>query len=464
MSAPISRRYHSVTRHFYDRGWRGVNVEPVARICGLLRDERPGDVNLELALSDREGSMTLYEPAGSLGMSTLSVAFADGLRRDGYACEERTVPVTTLAKLCEAHVGDRTIDFLKVDVEGHEAAVLRGGDWRRWRPRVVLVEATVIPEAWEPGLLAAGYLPATTDGVNRYYLRDEDAGLLPRLTAPLWVTDAFIPFEAADALRSLEEQLQGTRAGLDARPLRRLGGPGTAGPVRGPRAGPPRRAGAAPGGGRRPRAAGTAGEAARAGPARGAAAGPPRRLSDDPNGAATRPRPMEVRSMLDANVPEVLRRIGPRDRVLDVGGWGRCFNRADAVIDKHPYETRGTAYAERLGLGPQGGDVRAVRRLDLGLPRPLRPRALALPGSILRLLHLFAYARGHPRPALGLLRDAAGRQGRLHRVPVDGLRADPGPRGRSCRSGSRTTSGSSRSGATPSPSTRSCTACTATRA
>lgn len=65
--------------------------------------------------------------------------------------------------------------------------------------------------------------------------------------------------------------------------------------------------------------------------------------------------------MLDANVPEVLRRIGPRDRVLDVGGWGRCFNRADAVIDKHPYETRGTAYAERLGLGPQGG---ASERFD----------------------------------------------------------------------------------------------------
>lgn len=61
--------------------------------------------------------------------------------------------------------------------------------------------------------------------------------------------------------------------------------------------------------------------------------------------------------MLEANVPEVLRRIATDDRVLDVGGWARCFNRADHVIDKFPYATRGARYQEHLGLGPQGGDT-----------------------------------------------------------------------------------------------------------
>lgn len=61
--------------------------------------------------------------------------------------------------------------------------------------------------------------------------------------------------------------------------------------------------------------------------------------------------------MLELNVPEVLRRIGPNDRVLDVGGWARCFNRADYVLDKFPFETRGARYGERLGLGPQGGEL-----------------------------------------------------------------------------------------------------------
>ena len=207
--------YHSVTRHFYDLGWRGINVEPVSRICAMLREARPDDLNLEFAISDHVGRMTLVEPSDSLGMSTLNLDFARGLRADGYSCVERSVSVTTLAQLCEQHVGDQVIDFLKIDVEGHESAVILGGDWRRWRPRVLVVEATVIPEAWEPMLLAADYLLATSDGVNRYYLRAEDAELQPRLSAPLWVSDTFLPVEVAEAQASLESQLAGTRAGLE---------------------------------------------------------------------------------------------------------------------------------------------------------------------------------------------------------------------------------------------------------
>jgi hypothetical protein len=40
----------SVTRAFYDRGWRGVNIEPVPAYIELLRAARPRDVNLGIAL------------------------------------------------------------------------------------------------------------------------------------------------------------------------------------------------------------------------------------------------------------------------------------------------------------------------------------------------------------------------------------------------------------------------------
>lgn len=61
--------------------------------------------------------------------------------------------------------------------------------------------------------------------------------------------------------------------------------------------------------------------------------------------------------MFEGNINEVLRRIGPEDLVLDVGGWARCFNRADYVIDKFPCETRGVRYGDRLGLHAQGGET-----------------------------------------------------------------------------------------------------------
>jgi hypothetical protein len=61
--------------------------------------------------------------------------------------------------------------------------------------------------------------------------------------------------------------------------------------------------------------------------------------------------------MLDANEPKVLERIGSGDLVLDVGGWARCFNRANYVLDLFPYETRGRCYREAMDLGPQGGHI-----------------------------------------------------------------------------------------------------------
>jgi hypothetical protein len=45
--------------------------------------------------------------------------------------------------------------------------------------------------------------------------------------------------------------------------------------------------------------------------------------------------------MLEASVRQILERVGPEDAVLDVGGWGRPFTRADWVLDLMPYESRG---------------------------------------------------------------------------------------------------------------------------
>lgn len=207
---------HSVTKHFYDRGWSGVNVEPVGSTFDTLRAGRPRDVNLNVAVSDRLGTMTLHEPPASLGLATLSVPFADGLIAHGYEYVKRTVEVTTLAALCERHAAGRVVDFLKVDVEGHEREVIEGGDWRGWRPRAVVVEATVTPELWEPTLIGAGYLLSAFDGLNRYYVREEDAALAPRLATPVNMFDDFITFDHWWQVEDLRRECRELRWRVDA--------------------------------------------------------------------------------------------------------------------------------------------------------------------------------------------------------------------------------------------------------
>jgi hypothetical protein len=92
----------------------------------------------------------------------------------------------TLAELCAAHDLE-AIDFLKVDVEGGEADVLAGGDWRRFRPKVIVIEA-VLPVSgepawgeWEPFLLAQGYRFALFDTLNRFYVAQEHPEIMARL-------------------------------------------------------------------------------------------------------------------------------------------------------------------------------------------------------------------------------------------------------------------------------------------
>ena len=52
--------FESVTKLFYERGWRGINVEPNPTLYERLKTARPGDLNLQVALSDKPGRANLY--------------------------------------------------------------------------------------------------------------------------------------------------------------------------------------------------------------------------------------------------------------------------------------------------------------------------------------------------------------------------------------------------------------------
>jgi FkbM family methyltransferase len=219
--------FHSVTKLFYDRGWHGINIEPLPSLADLLAQDRQRDVNLRMGLSNREGTSKFFECPASVELSTLCEEQAEVLRRSGFEIVEHSIPVTTLARVCERHTSGE-IHFLKIDVENHEREVLEGADWGRYRPRVVLVEATRpqtnIPsyEHWEPLLLAADYLFAFFDGLNRYYVRAEDRRLLPLLQVPANVFDEYQIHEYCSQIEDLrralgasQESVGRTQAALD---------------------------------------------------------------------------------------------------------------------------------------------------------------------------------------------------------------------------------------------------------
>jgi FkbM family methyltransferase len=231
----------SVTKHFYDAGWRGVNVEPVPQLAEKLAAARPEDVTLPVAIGAKAGTVVLHVVAGEWGWSTLDDELAGTYRRDrGWRVQDIEVEMVTLGTVLDQHPG--RIDFLKIDVEGAEQDVIEGADWARHRPRVIVVEATEpgtptpSHQKWEPVLLDAGYRCALFDGLNRFYADVDDDEAHGRLAAPANVFDSFEPYvrrqelaaRAAEIgyLRRLEEALreaQDTRT-KDAEYLQKLEG------------------------------------------------------------------------------------------------------------------------------------------------------------------------------------------------------------------------------------------------
>ena len=51
---------HSVTKAFYDRGWRGINIEPILSLLQEFVVQRPLDANLAIAISDGFDGAELY--------------------------------------------------------------------------------------------------------------------------------------------------------------------------------------------------------------------------------------------------------------------------------------------------------------------------------------------------------------------------------------------------------------------
>lgn len=185
----------SVTYAFYRQGWSGLNVEPSELFFKLLQRFRPRDVCVQAVVGDRPGEATLFDAPGS-GRSSIRPEVGQHVAASGLAVDPRTVPMTTLADLCEQYV-DGPIDFLKVDVEGAEGLVLRGHDWTRWRPKVLVIEA-VDPRTgkrssnWKALLSKADYAEAYFDGLNVFFVADEHRDLARHLDAPPNVFDAIV--------------------------------------------------------------------------------------------------------------------------------------------------------------------------------------------------------------------------------------------------------------------------------
>jgi FkbM family methyltransferase len=218
--------HDSVTKHFYNKGWRGVNIEPVKHLYELLVADRPHDINIHAGVSNTPGTLTLRQYKNK-GLST----FSDEIKKEhakhpegkteSYA--DVAVPTVTLTDLLAEHkIGH--VHFMKIDVEGFEYNVLKGNDWKKFRPEIICIEASrSLPgKDWRDILHKNGYEQVWHDGLNEYYLAKESAKRKTKFNyaEALLLGDQVLPYHVVNRIQELERQLHDEQIKLEVQAIR----------------------------------------------------------------------------------------------------------------------------------------------------------------------------------------------------------------------------------------------------
>jgi FkbM family methyltransferase len=189
-------REDSVTKAFYDRGWHGINIEPLESHHRDLLAARPRDINLLCAAGAEVGELELWE-ADTRGWASADSETIAKHREAGHSGTFVRVPVRTLNDICLSHARP-VIHFLKIDVEGFELEVIKGIDLKNTRPWIIVVEATLPNstienfDVWEGLLTSSNYRFAYSDGINRFYVACEQTVLLQAFKYPPNVLDDYV--------------------------------------------------------------------------------------------------------------------------------------------------------------------------------------------------------------------------------------------------------------------------------
>ncbi len=170
-------------------GWRGINMEPDPANYARLCINRPNSVNLQMALSDREGTTTftrVIHPTMGEHFGNGSITHQANHRRllqnEGCTFQECKIRTITYHDLLQL-VPITKVDLMVLDVEGHELEVMNGMRGAPILPQVMCIEHGQLGiEAIEKGMREMGYTFQLTSANNAYYKK---SGPDPERPGPL---------------------------------------------------------------------------------------------------------------------------------------------------------------------------------------------------------------------------------------------------------------------------------------
>jgi FkbM family methyltransferase len=147
-------------------GWSGLAVDALPEFIQPWARKRPRSRFFNFYVSDHAGTVEPFYRAALRGTSS-AVKPEKGPGGKEMASQEIQVPTTTLDKLLDTN-GVKHVDFLSMDIEGHEPPALAGFDIDRFQPALACIEAK--PENREK--IAAYFRAHGYERLERYLAHD----------------------------------------------------------------------------------------------------------------------------------------------------------------------------------------------------------------------------------------------------------------------------------------------------
>ena len=135
-------RKFSNTCHFYEKGWRGINIDAVPGSMEPFKKYRPRDINIEVGIAAEAGEQK-FHVFEEKALCTFDEKQAKKYCDDGADISDViAIKTKPLSQILEENLPEgQNIDFLDVDVEGLDLEVLKSNEWQRFSPTCVVVES-----------------------------------------------------------------------------------------------------------------------------------------------------------------------------------------------------------------------------------------------------------------------------------------------------------------------------------
>jgi len=133
---PIQRNN---THLLFKKGWQGINIDVNQFSIDLFNFLRPNDLNLQVAVSDKEGDISFFYQKKFSQLNTTDKKIAEENFHGKF--QERKVKCQTIKNILDnSKYKNKKIDFLNIDVEGAEMKVLETLNFEIYDPSLICIE------------------------------------------------------------------------------------------------------------------------------------------------------------------------------------------------------------------------------------------------------------------------------------------------------------------------------------